>query len=183
MCLYPKLIANPKYKANKKNGGNIPPVLDDRVKMVPIGCNKCIECKRQKANNWRVRLSEEIRHDKGIFVTFTFNTEQYRRLMKKVREDNKEVKGYDLDNAIALKGIRYFLENWRKKTGKSVKHWLITEIGGKNYENVHIHGILFTENRELIGKCWLYGYTYGVKEQTYVNERTINYVVKYLMIS
>ena len=99
----------------------------------------------------------------------------------KYREDNKEMKGYDLDNAIALKGIRYFLENWRKKTGKSVKHWLITEIGGKNYENVHIHGILFTENRELIGKCWLYGYTYGVKEETYVNERTINYIVKYLM--
>ena len=68
MCLYPRLITNPKYKANKKNGGNIPPVLDDRVKMVPIGCNKCIECKRQKANNWRVRLSEEIRHDKGIFI-------------------------------------------------------------------------------------------------------------------
>ena len=34
MCLYPKLIKNPKYKANKKNGGNIPAVFDERVKLV-----------------------------------------------------------------------------------------------------------------------------------------------------
>ena len=31
MCLYPKLIQNRKYKANKKNGGIIPPVPDNRV--------------------------------------------------------------------------------------------------------------------------------------------------------
>ena len=28
MCLYPKLIKNPKYKANKKNGVKIPAVFD-----------------------------------------------------------------------------------------------------------------------------------------------------------
>ena len=38
MCLYPKLIKNRKYIANKKNGGNIPPVYDLRVLTVPIGC-------------------------------------------------------------------------------------------------------------------------------------------------
>ena len=38
MCLYPKLIKNRKYIANKKNGGNIPPVSDSRVLMVPVGC-------------------------------------------------------------------------------------------------------------------------------------------------
>ena len=31
MCLYPTLIKNPKYKPNKKNGGQVPPVLDKRV--------------------------------------------------------------------------------------------------------------------------------------------------------
>ena len=35
MCLYPRLIKNRKYIANKKNGGNIPPVSDLRVLMVP----------------------------------------------------------------------------------------------------------------------------------------------------
>ena len=51
MCLYPKLIINPKYKVNKKNGGNIPPMIDERVKYVPIGCQKCIECKKRTKEN------------------------------------------------------------------------------------------------------------------------------------
>ena len=46
MCSYPRLIKNRKYIANKKNGGNIPPVSDLRVLMVPVGCGKCIECKK-----------------------------------------------------------------------------------------------------------------------------------------
>ena len=60
MCLYPKLIKNRKYIANKKNGGNIPPVSDLRVIMVPVGCGKCIECKKKKSREWSIRLQEEI---------------------------------------------------------------------------------------------------------------------------
>jgi len=37
MCLYPKLIKNPKYKPNKKNGGIVPELKDIRVLAVPIG--------------------------------------------------------------------------------------------------------------------------------------------------
>ena len=43
MCLYPKLIKNKKYIANKKNGGVIPAVFDNRVLLVPVKCNKCME--------------------------------------------------------------------------------------------------------------------------------------------
>ena len=43
MCLYPRLIENPKYKITKKNGGEVPPILDNRVKFVPIGCGNCYE--------------------------------------------------------------------------------------------------------------------------------------------
>ena len=76
MCLYPKLIKNRKYIANKKNGGNIPPVTDLRVLMVPVGCGKCIECKKQKSREWSIRLQEEIRHiNNGKFVTLTFSEE------------------------------------------------------------------------------------------------------------
>ncbi len=56
MCLYPKLIKNRKYVANKKNKGVIPPILDKRVLMVPDGCGKCMECRRQIARYWLVRL-------------------------------------------------------------------------------------------------------------------------------
>jgi hypothetical protein len=41
MCLYPRLIKNRKYIKNKKNGGNIPPVKDERVlkenKLIKLG--------------------------------------------------------------------------------------------------------------------------------------------------
>ena len=48
MCLYPRFMKNPKYKPNKKNGGNPPTITDKRVKYVPVGCGKCIECRNQK---------------------------------------------------------------------------------------------------------------------------------------
>ena len=48
MCLYPKLIKNPKYRPNKKNNYNPPTCEDDRVLYVPVGCGNCIECRNQK---------------------------------------------------------------------------------------------------------------------------------------
>ena len=49
MCLYPRLIENRKYRANGKNGGVIPAIVDHRTRYVPIGCEVCIECRKQKA--------------------------------------------------------------------------------------------------------------------------------------
>ena len=51
MCLYPKLIRNPKYKSTKKNGGVVPPLVDKRVGLIPVGCGKCMECRKKKARD------------------------------------------------------------------------------------------------------------------------------------
>ena len=67
MCLYPQLIKNPKYKATKKNGYKAPLIKDDngnylidpRTLYVPVGCGNCIECRKQKARQWQVRINEE----------------------------------------------------------------------------------------------------------------------------
>ena len=76
MCLYPKLLENKKYKVNKKNGGNVPTVNDLRTKYVPVGCGNCIECRKQKARGWQLRLLEEVRENKtGHMVTLTFSNE------------------------------------------------------------------------------------------------------------
>jgi len=179
MCLYPKLIKNRKYVSNKKNGGNIPPVTDQRILLVPAGCGKCIECKKQKSREWQVRLQEEIRHNnKGKFVTLTFSNESIKELAKEIK-----LEGYELDNEIATLATRRFLERWRKKYKKSVKHWLVTELGGNGTENIHLHGIIWTEeNAEEINKIWKYGFTWiGDKNNGgYVNEQTINYITKYV---
>jgi len=200
MCLYPKLIKNRKYISNKKNGGKIPPVTDERVLYVPVGCQKCMECKKQKARNWQVRLQEEIRNNKtGKFITLTFSNESIKELTKTI----KGINGYDLDNELATLATRRFLERYRKKYKKSIRHWLVTELGGNGTENIHLHGIMWpgkeikekdekaNENIE-ISKIWKYGMiTIGKRryhngkelnklETGYVNEKTINYIVKYV---
>lgn len=184
MCLYPKLIKNRKYTSNKKNGGVVPAVTDVRTLYVPIGCGKCIECTKQRTRNWQIRLLEEIRtNHTGKFITLTFSNES----IKKIICENKELQtlnGYKLDNAIATKSVRLWLERWRKKYKKSLRHWLVTELGHNGTENIHIHGIVWTtESYAEIRRSWGYGYIWPRKDNekgTYVTKRTINYLIKYI---
>ena len=59
MCLYPKLIKNRRYTANKKNRGVIPPIKDKRVLEVPVGCGKCMECKKQKSKTVASKVTQK----------------------------------------------------------------------------------------------------------------------------
>ncbi|AXH72101.1 MAG: replication initiator protein [Microviridae sp.] len=190
MCLYPKLLINRKYTATKKNGGIIPPLTDPRTLYVPVGCNKCIECKTQKARQWSVRLQEEIRTNKNAqFVTLTFSNEAIKDITDQIHlttlDKNYEevlISGYQLDNEIATYAVRRFLERWRKQYKTSVKHWLVTELGQPNAkyqgtENIHLHGFIWTDKPAEIKQKWAqYGRAWIGK---YVNERTINYCIKY----
>lgn len=174
MCLYPKLIFNQKYWPNKKNGGIVPEIKDKRVLKVPVGCGRCIECKKQKARQWTVRLSEEIRHKEGVFVSMTWSNESYTELDKLI---DPIIEGYERDNAIATLGVRRFLERFRKENKVSCKHWLVTELGQEGTENIHVHGIIWA-SREQIEKHWgKNGFAYMGNE---CSERTINYIVKYI---
>lgn len=186
-------MLNKKYTATIKNGGNIPPIPDKRVRYVPIGCGKCIECRKQKAREWNVRLSEDIReHKNGKFITLTFSDEKLKDLTENVQEEHARVtegemlEGYDLDNAICIYAVRHWLERYRKEYGTSVRHWLITEIGHKGTKNIHMHGIVWpTESLKDTLKHWQYGYVWDGQKKNdkiinYVSERTINYIVKYM---
>ncbi len=174
MCLYPKIIKNRKYVANKKNKGIVPQVKDKRVLYVPVACGKCMECRKQKSRQWQVRLTEEVRNDKtGKFVTLTFSDEALEELGKEI----KGLDGYDKDNEIATKAMRRYLERWRKKHKKSVKHWFVTELGTTRTERIHMHGIMWTNEIEDIEKIWKYGHVWI---GDYVNDSTVGYIVKYI---
>lgn len=176
MCLYPKIIENRRYVANKKNGGVIPAMFDIREKYVEVPCMRCMECMRKKANNWKVRLLEEIKDNKGIGVTLTFSTESLIEF-EKLREINRR-SGYEKDIKIAKIAVRRFCERWRKATGKSIRHWLVTELGSGRYEHLHLHGILFTnEDIEVIKERWGYGY---IHKMDWMNEATVSYYIKYI---
>ncbi|AXH74911.1 MAG: replication initiator protein [Microviridae sp.] len=161
-----------------------------------------MECKKQRANNWRIRLMEEIRHNKdGKFVTMTFTDEELIKLEYEIHKKNKKnlgqlnkitkkntkyipVNGYDLDNEIATLAVRRFLERYRKQHGTSIKHWLVTELGQESTERLHIHGIIWTSKAKThIEKIWKYGTVNRNQKQwedNYCTERTINYIVKYI---
>lgn len=167
MCLYPKLVINPHYKANKTNKGIIPKCRDLRVKYIAVGCGKCLECRKQKAAQWRVRLYDELRYNyKDIqFVTLTFSEDYLTELTIEAGSE---------DAACKL-AIKRFRERYRKQYGKSIKHWLVTERGGDN-GRIHMHGFLWCK-REDVKKYWKYGYSFC---GNFVNERSINYMLKYV---
>ena len=107
MCLYPKFIINRKYTVTKKNGGNVPTIKDPRTKYVPVGCGKCMECRKQKARQWSIRLQEHIRNNKnGYFITLSFSDRSLIDLENEINTPQTPPKsgglnGYDLDNKIA----------------------------------------------------------------------------------
>lgn len=172
MCLYPRLILNKKYLPTKKNGGNPAKCEDERTKYVPIGCGNCIECKKQKAQEWKVRLNEEIKvNNNAHFVTLSFSDEELDELCKELKTTETEI--------VSSIAIRRFTERWRKLFKTAPRHFLINELGHNESERLHFHGLLWYSNisKEELEKIWSYGMIY-VGE--YVNNKTINYIVKYV---
>ena len=153
MCLYPKLIKNKRYAPNKKNGGIPPQCPDERLRYVTAACGKCMECRQQKQRQWLVRMSEELRQEpNAYFITLTIDDESYSELSNTYKiTDNNE---------IATKAIRLCLERIRKQTGKSIKHWFITELGHEKTERLHLHGIVWgIGNGKKVTDNWKYGIT------------------------
>ena len=195
MCLYPRRITNRKYIVNEKNEGIVPelpiigkdkdglPIYDERILQVEIPCGRCIECCKAKAREWQVRLSEEIKDwEYMYFVTFTFSPEGLREILFKY--------GIQECNAAAAHALRRSLERYRKDKKCSYRHWFITELGHEGTERIHMHGIIFMKEKqdfELIErkgdgwmakwKYWKYGHIFV---GDYVNQKSVNYVVKYM---
>lgn len=173
MCLYPTFVKNPKYKPNKKNKGKPPVCKDRRLLYIPVKCGCCIECRKEKQREWRVRLEEELRSNYGYFITLTISPEGIKDI-----EEKTGLKWKENPNEIATKGLRLFLERVRKDTGKSMRHWCVTELGEDN-DRIHLHGIFFGQkSAELIKKHWKYGFIFIGQ---YCNSRSINYMTKYML--
>lgn len=192
MCINKKLIANRKYTATKKNGGVIPLCRDERQRNIWIPCGQCYICRKKKAREWRMRLTEDVKVNKKCkIVTLTFSTEW----LIKIAEKCKGYTGYNLDNEICKWAVKHWRENWRKRYGRSPRHWFITELGHGKTEHVHMHGIVWEDERyklrdtllNEVSEIWKYGYVgigkYDYKTGgmiNYVSARTANYFTKYI---
>lgn len=185
-------MQNKKYTATKKNGGVIPLCRDERQRYIWIPCGQCYVCKKKKAREWRMRITEDIKVNNNCkIVTLTFNTES----LKKLAILAKGYTGYNLDNEICRIAVKRFRERWRKQYGRSPRHWLITELGHGRTEHVHMHGIIWEDKRyhlkdtllNEVERIWQYGYIGKGKIDwntgrliNYVNATTANYFTKYV---
>lgn len=174
MCLYKKWLLNPKYLPNKKNGYNPPICKNPKFLLIEAECGKCFECRKKKAREWSIRITEELKVRFGYFITLTISPEE----MKKLQKDFNIPEVYKNENAIAKAALRRCLERIRKDTGKSLRHWCVTELG-ENNDRIHLHGIVFGQkSAELIKKHWKYGHIFV---GTYCSARTANYITKYML--
>lgn len=176
-------MVNKKYTVTDKNGGCIPTMKDERVAWVEVPCGQCEECREVKAREWRVRLTEEIKnYEYNYFVTLTFSPEGLKEIMK--RGEIGEC------NAAAAYAVRHMLEYYRKDHKKSLRHWLITEMGHQSTERIHMHGIFCSHDPiewkilkqdqngyKVEWKYWRYGLIFI---GNYCTVQTINYIVKYI---
>lgn len=162
-CLKPIYRKNPRYQ--DRDIGDLPtPLPLDLYIYVP--CGKCVECRKSAARDWRCRLLFEIKEsiNKGescYFVTFTVNPENY-----EIACSRPEVP------------IRRFLESYRKRCGKSLRHFFITELG-ETTGRFHYHGIVFGSLLDVsyLRKLWRYGYSYF----GWCSFRTGTYITKYIL--
>lgn len=192
MCINKKQILNRKYTMNKKNGGNVPVLRDKRQEYVKVPCGQCYVCRKKKAREWRMRLTEDVKVNKDAkIVLLTFNTESLKKLTKRCGS----MTGYELDNEICRQAVKLFRERWRKEYGRSLRHWFITELGHGKTEHVHMHGIVWKDSRynlkgeflDEVERIWKYGFVgRGKKDwktgkyENYVNAKTANYFTKYV---
>ena len=77
------ILRNKAYAPNK-------PTDKRQLYIKGCSCGWCYECRNKNANQWRVRLKEEVKSNEFknmVFATFTFSEEEYSKLAKEVRGD------------------------------------------------------------------------------------------------
>lgn len=170
-CLCPITVINPRYrslvKCRDKHVHDVPSFDRDGLPedfKLTVPCGKCCECRKSRGKQWRTRLLHETLfggHRRLWFVTMTLAPEVYDRF----KDD-------------PARAIRLFLERYRRKYGKSLRHWIITELGEAR-DRLHFHGIFFSPRIPTFTdftQMWSYGRIWV----GWVNPKTVNYIVKYI---
>lgn len=170
MCLYPIKMRNKRFLPNKKNGGNPPPVIPE-LAMIEVPCGICHDCRKSKRSGWMIRINTEVRTNakRAMFVVFTFNEDELEKLGKEVEHENDS-------EEVAKLAIKRWRERRRAAGMKPIKYWAATELGHEGTERLHLHAIVFGDQRDL--DKWTYG---NVFVGNTVSECSVAYVTKYFL--
>jgi hypothetical protein len=130
-----------------------------RLAATPFGCGQCLQCRINKAREWKHRLIlEGASHKESVFTTLTYS-------------DHFLPDGGNLK----LTDFQKFLKRLRKNTGEKFRYYGVGEYGAKNghykdskgrkrqsTERPHYHAMLFGVGQEIadeIQKAWAQGRT------------------------
>ena len=99
---------------------------------------------KKKRREWRIRNYEQLKETpQAVFFTGTVSPQRYEYICKRYGFKNDGSQ----DNEIITKIHRLFLKRIRKQTGKSVKHWCVTEKGHTNKEEYN-YTDYFTQEKD-----------------------------------
>lgn len=139
-------------------------------------CGKCNHCRRNKQSQWKARLLlESLDHEWTSFVTFTYNDLHCPPTTRK--QDAQRL-------------IKRLRKLWHAKTGRTLRYYLVAEIGsrtGRPHYHAIIFGVPFTEQsifedawRKNIGSPRKPKYaSLGFIQSREFTEARAGYVVKY----
>lgn len=133
-----------------------------------VPCGKCAECQKNRRLQWSVRLLVECRqYEHNTFITLTLAPKFYKWALKNPKEP-----------------LKLYIDRLRKKIGFRPKYFIVPEIGQdqKYSQRLHYHGIIFGTTPDkipylVLKSCW----NYGISDTGYCNDKTCNYVVKYIL--
>lgn len=119
---------------------------------VTVKCGKCPTCRRQKSQEWAIKLINEAKyHKKACFITLTFDS-------KILLDKNSKAYQYGanpnfifkIENSMVY--FQKFIKRLRKKyKDKKISYFHIAEYGEKTHRPHHhaiIYGINFEEDRK-----------------------------------
>lgn len=165
-CLVGRKIVNPHYKKLHPDKHYLLYGHKEDY-LIPVDCGVCVNCVNKYKSAWNFRLEQEFKYmslkelQRVYYVTLTMAPEWY-----------SESRSH-----LSLL-VRRFLERYRKKFKKSIRHFLITERGeDENGEHrIHFHGFFFElDHPELIWQLWAYGFV-KVKPLVQKGEIVRNYI-------
>lgn len=114
---------------------------------ITVACGKCPTCRRQKAQEWAIKLINESKyHLKCSFITLTFDN---KILLDKNSKASKYGARANFNKSIdnSMEYFQKFIKRLRKKLKKNISYFHIAEYGEKT-KRPHHHAIIFGENFE-----------------------------------
>lgn len=143
-CLHPKLIRNPLYGAKYHRTKGVEdlsrPVLpgeNTEDKQIVVPCNKCLNCRTNRQNDWAWRMEIEYLDTlkKGgcaYFITYTYDD---KHIINVVNPDESE------EPTLYVPDVQRFHKRLRK-AGINFRNFTIGEYGG-TFSRPHYHGMYF----------------------------------------